>query len=94
MALVKGKKKTGGRKKGVLNKDSRLVRDAVESVYEGVGGNDFLMAFAKENPEAFLTRIWVKLLPVQVNVEVNNDFASILDAARNRAITTIEGDRV
>jgi|SaaInlStandDraft_7_1057024.scaffolds.fasta_scaffold07079_9 hypothetical protein len=92
--FVKGQKKTGGRTKGVVNKDSRMVLDAIESVYEGVGGNGYLLKFAQENPEAFLTRIWVKLLPMQVNVKVSNDFTHILEAARNRAVTKIEGDRV
>ena len=90
MALVK----SGGRAKGTLNKDTKMVKDAIESVYQGVGGNDYLLKFAQDNPEVFLTRIWVKLLPMQVNVKVNNDFASILNAARDRAITIVDGNRV
>ena len=82
---VKGQAKVGGRVKGSVNKESKMVRDAIESVYEGLGGNAFLMEFAKSNPEAFLTRIWVKMLPMQVNVDVNKDFSHILEAARNRA---------
>ena len=30
--FVKGQKKTGGRTKGVVNKDSRMVLDAIEAV--------------------------------------------------------------
>ena len=90
MALVK----SGGRAKGTLNKDTKMVKDAIDSVYQGVGGNDYLLKFAQDNPEVFLTRIWVKLLPMQFNVKVNNDFASILNAARDRAITIVDGNRV
>ena len=100
-AFKKGCKKhpLSGRKKGQLNKETREVRAAIESVYNRLGGDDFLYEFALKNPQLFLERIWIKILPVQVNANINvaTDFSHILEAARNRTIegeaTTIEINR-
>lgn len=36
MPFEKGKKKTGGRKKGVVNTDKRLIRDAINSLLDDI----------------------------------------------------------
>ncbi len=93
---TKGKPKVpgSGRIKGTSNKNSVEVRKAIESVFQDAGGNAYLLKFAQENPQAFLTQIWVKILPVQVNasVGVNVDFSHILEQARNRAVSTLDSD--
>ena len=64
----KGRKKTGGRKKGVKNIVTRAVEEALDSVYEGVGGDEALLAFAKDNPDEFF-KLWIKMLPRQIKLD-------------------------
>lgn len=63
-----------GRKKGELNKTTRLAKEAIALAAEGLGGTDRLIEWAKEeaqNERAFWTQIYTKLLPLQVNAEIN-----------------------
>lgn len=63
-----------GRKKGELNKTTRLAKEAIALAAEGLGGTERLIDWAKEdaqNERAFWTQIYTKLLPLQVNAEVN-----------------------
>ncbi len=64
----KGRKKTGGRKKGVKNVVTRAVEEALDSVYEGVGGDEALLAFAQDNPDEFF-KLWIKMLPRQIKLD-------------------------
>ena len=57
MLFEKGKPKTGGRKPGVTNKRTALLKDAILAAAEKAGGDDmvaYLVQQAKENPVAFL----------------------------------------
>lgn len=67
----KGTKKpaNSGRKKGVQNAVTVEVKKAIAMAFEGVGGVAKLTAWAKKNPEAFYTKVWIKLLPLKVAVE-------------------------
>lgn len=59
-----------GRPKGSLNKTTAIAKDAIASAAEKLGGEDRLVAWAKEdekNEAAFWTSIYPKLLPLQVN---------------------------
>ena len=63
-------KKTGGRGKGTPNKLTKLAREAIAHAAESLGGAKRLAAWAKEKPEnesAFWTRIYPRLLPVQLS---------------------------
>ena len=62
-------RKTGGRKKGTPNKSTAAVKDAIGFAFEENGGAERLRDWINEDPKneaAFLTQIWVKLLPLQV----------------------------
>lgn len=66
-----GKTKTSGqgRPKGVPNKLTASVKEAIEAAAQGLGGGTRLEAWAREAPEnekAFWTTIYPKLLPLQV----------------------------
>lgn len=66
--MAKGKK-TGGRIKGTPNKISSLARDAIADAANVLGGAKRLREWAKSDPAnefAFWTRIYPRLLPVQV----------------------------
>jgi len=69
-------KKSGGRRKGTPNKFTSLVREAIESAAEELGGAQRLAAWAKENPSnerTFWANIFPKLLPVQVTGSDDRD---------------------
>ena len=68
----------GGRPKGAQNKTTRAAKDMIADVAAGLGGSDRMLAWAKEAPEnekAFWTRVYPKLLPVQVANEDGKAFA-------------------
>jgi hypothetical protein len=58
-------KKTGGRTKGVPNKKTREVKEAIEQCFVELGGVKALKEWAEANPDAFYATVWPKLLPVQ-----------------------------
>jgi hypothetical protein len=69
-------KKTGGRRKGTPNRVTSLVREAIESAAEELGGATRLAAWAKEDPSnerAFWASIYPKLLPMQVTGSGDRD---------------------
>lgn len=58
-----------GRPKGVPNKLTASVKEAIEHAAEAIGGAARLAEWAKEAPEnekAFWTQVYPKLLPLQV----------------------------
>lgn len=56
-----------GRKKGVPNKFTGKVKEALELAFEQSGGVPALVKWAKTNREEFY-KIWVRAMPQQVNV--------------------------
>lgn len=61
-----------GRPKGVPNKQTIAVKDAIAAAAEGLGGTNRLIEWAKEDPaneRAFWATIYPKLLPLQVTGE-------------------------
>jgi hypothetical protein len=41
-------------------------RHAIQWAFEGIGGVDALVAWAKKNRTQFYTKVWIKLLPLAV----------------------------
>lgn len=64
--MAKGRK-TGGRRKGALNKKTVEVKQALTEAFEKLGGIESLVRWGKENPTAFYP-LWIKLLPMQAQV--------------------------
>lgn len=93
-----GTRKTGGRKKGVPNKITANVKEAIEKAFEGVGGHTYLMKQAEQNPTAFMTLLG-KVLPTQITgagggpiqtvdlTKLTDDELSRLDQILGRAAT-------
>ena len=76
-----------GRAKGTLNKSTLEIKQAIEQVFEGMGGIDALLKWAVENQSVFYTQIWCKLLPASLKVDANvGDFTGILEQARQRVV--------
>jgi hypothetical protein len=74
MAEVKqtqGKRKVGdgtpgpGRPKGSTNKATKALKDMILSALDQAGGEAYLLAQAKKNPQAFMTLIG-KVLPTTI----------------------------
>lgn len=65
-------KKTGGRKKGVLNKLSRETKDNIIMAFDRLNGINGLVIWAKNNPTEFY-KIWAKTLPLQVTGKDGDD---------------------
>jgi len=62
MSFKKGKLKTGGRRLGVSNKLTGAFKEAVQIVYNGLGGHDAFLAWARKNRTEYY-RIAARLIP-------------------------------
>ena len=62
-----------GRRKGVRNKTTMAAKQAIALAFEGLGGVEGLIAWAKkdeQNERIFFANIYPKLLPLKVDGEV------------------------
>jgi hypothetical protein len=64
-----GRRSGSGRKKGAENKITTDVKEMVIRAFDQVGGADWLVSQAENNPTAFMTLIG-KIIPTQVNASV------------------------
>lgn len=73
-----GKRRVGdgtpgpGRPKGVPNKSTKSVKEALEAAFEGLGGVQRLQTWATEQPTEFY-KLWAKMLPAEVKAEMSGD---------------------
>lgn len=63
-----GKRQGAGRKRGVPNKLTAHIREAVENAFVEAGGENYLVKIAKEDPRTFCTLLG-KILPTQVEAK-------------------------
>lgn len=66
--------KTGGRQKGTPNKTTQAVKDVIASVAMDLGGSERMLEWVREDPlneRMFWKDIYPKLLPIQVNGDIN-----------------------
>lgn len=88
MKFKKGEKRTkGGRKAGTPNKLTKTVREAFEATFNEMQqgkGPETLANWAKENPTEFY-KLAAKLIPQEINANVNVDLAKRIAEARERA---------
>ena len=68
----KGLPKTGGRQKGTPNRVTSAVRDAILAAFQKVGGEDYLVKVAREDPRTFCTLL-ARILPRDVSIDVPGD---------------------
>ena len=65
--MAKGRK-TGGRVKGVPNKTTTALKEAILAALDTVGGQAYLERVAEEDPKTFCTLLG-KVLPMQLTGE-------------------------
>jgi len=58
----------GGRKKGTRNKVTTEMRAVIEFAVKGMGGQKALLAWGKENPTLFWTKIFPLIVPKAVEL--------------------------
>lgn len=58
-----------GRPKGVPNKLTRTIKEAIELSFDKVGGAEYLAKMAEEQPAAYMTLLG-KVLPTQVDATI------------------------
>lgn len=75
MAAPKGHPRWGGRNKSTPNKMTASARAAIELAFEGMGGVQALTTWAEGNPTEFYTRVWPKILPLQIAGDPENPLA-------------------
>ena len=71
-------KEKNGRPKGSPNKVTVDMQQAVREAFEELGGKDWLVEQAKENPELFM-RLAVKLMPTTIEAEVRHSMSDVLE---------------
>lgn len=71
-----GPRAGAGRPKGVPNKLTTTIKEALEAAFHGVGGAEYLMRQAEQNPQAFMTLLG-KIIPAQVHNQISNPDGSL-----------------
>jgi hypothetical protein len=66
--MAKGQK-TGGRVKGTPNRVTATVKEALQAAFDEVGGKDYLVRIAQEDPKAFCALIG-KVIPTEISAVV------------------------
>lgn len=67
---MKFQKGQGGRPKGVRNKSTKAVKEALTLAFQGMGGVESLTKWGKANPELFY-QLWVRMLVVEAKIDFN-----------------------
>ncbi len=83
-----------GRKKGQVNHLTASVKAAVEEAFHRVGGAEYLVTVAQNDPKTFCT-ILGRIIPQQVNAELSGTvgiaLAERMAGARSRVSTILTG---
>lgn len=69
-----------GRKKGVPNKNTQAIKDAITEAFEKAGGVNYLVALANSDPRTFCALVG-KVIPLQVdgNLDANIVFKTVYE---------------
>lgn len=70
-----------GRKKGTSNASTTQVKGSIVQVFEQLGGEAGLLAFAMDHPLEFYTKILPKVLPLEVGTDPAGQVTIIVQAS-------------
>lgn len=76
--LKKGRKKTGGRKKGTPNKVPSSVKEAIMNAFDKVGGDEYLVEVAKLDHKTFCSLLG-RVLPKEISTSIHSDLDLMTD---------------
>lgn len=82
-------RKTGGRKRGTPNKLTGQVKEMILSALDEVGGADYLVLQARENPVAFMGLVG-KVLPMTISGPGENG-EHVVTTITRRVVNASEG---
>jgi hypothetical protein len=77
MPFERGKPKTGGRLPGVSNKFTGAFREAVQIVYNRLGGHAHFLQWAEANPTEFY-RIASRLIPAEIREDPSDKHVTVI----------------
>ena len=83
-----GRKKTGGRRAGALNKNTVTVKDTIAMAAERIGGVDRLVTWINER--LFWTQMYLRLLPLQINTKVERTDTVVYKTVEDFRVALIE----
>ena len=75
------KRKRGGRKKGVPNRITSDIRNAISQAFSKAGGVNYLVEQSRLNPQAVLTLLG-KIVPAEVKAQVEANLTVITGVPR------------
>ena len=85
-----------GRKKGVKNRVTVLLKEAIEQSFDRVGGVDYLVKMADDEPKAYMALLG-KVLPNKIEADINvfqgEALIAKLQAGRASAVQQLERKR-
>ncbi|MCK5374144.1 MAG: hypothetical protein KAJ40_02560 [Alphaproteobacteria bacterium] len=76
--LKKGRKKTGGRKKGTPNKTTTTVKEAIMNAFDKLGGEEYLVDIAKQDHKTFCSLLG-RVLPKEISASIETDLSLMTD---------------
>lgn len=82
------KAKTGGRAKGTPNKVTQEIKAGILAAFNTVGGAEYLVGQAKENPVAFMGLLG-KILPSEIKAELSGVDGAPMEANNKWSIEFI-----
>lgn len=71
-----------GKPAGTLNKSTAYVKAAIIGTFEAIGGFDFFVQWAKNNPTDFYTKILIKLIPEKLQPSDDATLRKVIDFSK------------
>lgn len=65
-----GRREGSGRKKGVPNKVTATIKKAAIEAFDEIGGKDYLVKIAREDPKTFI-QLLSRILPSEIRAETD-----------------------
>ena len=94
IAETKKREKSGGRKKGTPNKTTAVLKSAIMESFDKVGGVEYLVQVAQEDPKSFLSLLG-KLVPSEIKAELSTTdkvVVTVRDFTRTGHVVNAEED--
>lgn len=79
-----------GRPKGVPNKLTRSAKEAFALAFDGIGGAEALIAWARDNPTDFY-KLYARLIPTEANVSVTAQAAKPEELSDEQLVAIASG---